>query len=113
MRLNTSQTSANRPPSSATTGNGTPGSVAINDFAGRLERLAFPTAPVAGAGRAPLEAYTVTPTEHGDVVRATDEYVRWFRSRYPKAGGEDRVSRGGASGAPQDVGGKKKAPWMT
>ena len=89
-----------------TTGTGTERPGGIYDLAGRLERLAFPTAPVAGAERAPLETYTVTSTEHGDVYRATDEYVRWFRSRYPKAGGEDRVSRGGASGAPQEVGRK-------
>lgn len=70
----------------------------------RLERLAFPTAPVAGAERAPLETYTVTTAEHGDVYRATDEYVRWFRSRYPAAGGEDRVSRGGTGPASKEVG---------
>ena len=59
----------------------------------RLERLAFSPAPTSGAERPPIEAYTVTPSEHGDVYRATDEYVRWFRSRYPNAGGGDRVQR--------------------
>ena len=87
--------------------NGTPTPTSsLENLNERLERLAFPTAPVAGAERAPLETYTVTTAEHGDVYRATDEYVRWFRSRYPNAGGEDRVSRGGASPAPKEVGRK-------
>ena len=92
------------PTQPSTTGSGTETEAGIYDFAGRLERLAFPASPVAGAQCPPLETYTVTTTEHGDVYRATDEYVRWFRSRYPKAGREDRASRPGASGTPQKVG---------
>ena len=41
----------------------------------------------------PIEACRIETTEHGDVYRATDEYVRWFRSTYPNAGGGDRVKR--------------------
>ena len=56
----------------------------------RLERLAFGGRPD-GSNAPPLETYTVTPTEHGDVVRATPEYVRWFQRTYPAAGPEDRA----------------------
>ena len=58
----------------------------------RLERLAFGRRPQ-GHDAPPLETYTTTATEHGDVVRATEEYVRWFRRTYPAAGPEDRVSQ--------------------
>ena len=56
----------------------------------RLERLAFGGRPE-GHDAPPLETYTTTPTEHGDVVRATPEYVRWFHRTYPAAGPEDRA----------------------
>ena len=46
----------------------------------RLERLAFGERP---SGGPPLETYTTTPSTHGDVVRATPEYVGWFRRTYP------------------------------
>ena len=95
------------------TGNGIETEAGIYDFAGRLERLAFPPAPTPGAERAPLETYTVTSTENGDVYRATDEYVRWFRSRYPSAGGGDRVQRKSAGGVDKAMGGGKRAKWMT
>ena len=44
-----------------------------------------------GQKRPPVETYTCTTTQHGDVVRATPEYVRWFRRTYPAAGPEDRA----------------------
>ena len=56
----------------------------------RLERLAFGRRPE-GHDAPPLETYTVTPTEHGDVVRATPEYIRWFHRTYSAAGPEDRA----------------------
>ena len=56
----------------------------------RLERLAFGGRPE-GHDAPPLETYTVTSTEHGDVVRATPEYVRWFHRTYPASGPEDRA----------------------
>ena len=56
----------------------------------RLERLAFGRRPE-GHDAPPLETYTATATEHGDVVRATPEYVRWFHRTYPAAGPEDRA----------------------
>ena len=86
------------------TKSGTESTGGIYDLAGRLERLAFPTESATGAERAPLETYTVTTSEHGDVYRATDEYVRWFRSRYPGAGVGDRVKRKSPDRAPETVG---------
>ena len=70
----------------------------------RLERLAFGGRPE-GHDAPPLETYTTTPTENGDVVRATEEYVRWFRRTYPAAGSEDRVSQPSPRPAPEGVGG--------
>ena len=50
-----------------------------NDLFERLARLATTEPP---AGRPPLETYTTTPTEHGDVFRATPEFRDWMRSNY-------------------------------
>jgi len=58
----------------------------------RLIRLAFGAKPE-GHNAPPLETYTTSTAEHGDVYRATDEYVRWFHAQYPKAGGENRARR--------------------
>ncbi len=71
----------------------------------RLERLAFGRRPE-GHDAPPLETYTTTATEHGDVVRATSEYVGWFRRAYPAAGPENRVSQQAPGPAPEGVGGK-------
>ncbi len=75
----------------------------------RLERLAFGRRPE-GHDAPPLETYTVTPTEHGDVVCATQEYVRWFQRTYPAAGPEDRVSQPTPRPAPEGVGREKASP---
>ena len=73
--------------------NGRPDTVAgLEKLDERLIRLAFGGRPE-GHNAPPLETYTTTATEHGDVVRATEEYVRWFRRTYPASGPEDRVSR--------------------
>ena len=69
----------------------------------RLERLAFGGRPD-GHNAPPLETYTVTPTEHGDVVRATPEYVRWFHRTYPAAGPEDRARVQASGPDPQGYG---------
>ena len=69
----------------------------------RLERLAFGGRPD-GHNAPPLETYTVTPTEHGDVVRATPEYVRWFHRAYPAAGPEDRARVQAPGSDPQGKG---------
>jgi len=71
----------------------------------RLERLAFGER-LEGSDPPPLETYTVATAEHGDVYRATDEYVRWFRRTYSAAGGEDRVSGPPPRSAPEGMGGE-------
>jgi hypothetical protein len=63
----------------------------------RLIALAFPSEEVIARGRAPMETYTTTSTEHGDVYRATDAYIAWLGSRVPGYGGLDRVVRASPS----------------
>ena len=70
----------------------------------RLERLAFGRRPE-GHDSPPLETYTTTATENGDVVRATSEYVRWFHRTYPAAGPEDRARVPTPRPDPQGYGG--------
>ena len=76
----------------------------IDDLYARLERLAF-SCDLEGQDRPPLETYTVTPTSHGDVCRATPEYVRWFLRAYPAAGREDRARLSSFGAAAEGVGG--------
>ena len=83
-----------------------PGLEKLNE---RLERLAFGGRPE-GHDAPPLETYTTEASEHGDVVRATEEYVRWFRRTYPASGPEDRVSQPSSRPAAEGVGGAKKRP---
>ena len=71
----------------------------------RLERLAFGRRPE-GHDAPPLETYTTTPTEHGDVVRATPEFVRWFHRTYPAAGSEDRTCVPAPSPSAEGFGGE-------
>ena len=70
----------------------------------RLEHLAFGRRPE-GFDPPPLETYTTTATEYGDVVRATEEYVRWFRRTYSVTGPEDRVSQPAPRPSPKGDGG--------
>ena len=85
--------------------NGTPiPTVSLERLNERLERLAFGARPD-GSNAPPLETYTTTTTEHGDVYRATDEYVRWFHAQYPKAGTADRLSRRASSPPSKGMGG--------
>jgi|TARA_B100001063_G_C16598668_1_gene469499 hypothetical protein len=69
----------------------------------RLEKLAF--RELGGQVGPPMEAYTTTPGQFGDVVRATPEYVRWFRRTYPAARPEDRVSPPAPRSPAEGVGG--------
>ena len=64
----------------------------LEDLNERLETLAFGRRSE-GHVAPPLETYTITSTEYGDVVSATPEYVRWFLRTNPKSGPEDRVSQ--------------------
>ena len=73
----------------------------------RLERLAFPTEEVLAEGRAPLETYTTTTSEHGDIYRATDAYITWLRSRIPGYGGLDRITRAAPSRQASSSGGSE------
>ena len=71
--------------------NGTPTPTSsLENLNERLERLAFGGRPV-GHDAPPVETYTTEASTYGDVVRATPEYVRWFRRTYPAAGSEDRA----------------------
>ena len=84
--------------------NGTPTATpSLERLNERLERLAFGRRPE-GHDAPPLETYTVTATEHGDVVRATPEYVRWFHRTYPAAGPEDRARVQASGPDPQGYG---------
>lgn len=60
-----------------------------DDLFERLARLATTEPP---EGRPPLETYTTTPTEHGELYRATDEFRRWMRSRYRGYGVGDHAA---------------------
>ncbi len=52
-------------------------------MANRLEHLAFAPRPEGGP---PLETYTTKTSEHGEIYRATSDYVRWMRSHHPGYG---------------------------
>ena len=89
--------------------NGTPTATpSLERLNERLERLAFGGRPD-GHNAPPLEAYTVTPTENGDVCRATSEYVRWFLRAYPAAGSEDRARVPSSRPAAEGEGRAKRA----
>lgn len=72
----------------------------------RLERLAFGRRSE-GFNTPPMETYTTTTSEYGDVVRATPEYIRWFLRTYPAAGSKNCLSRATPRPNPQGVGGEK------
>ena len=85
-----------------------------SDLLERLARLATTEPP---EGRPPLETYTTTPTEHGDIFRATPEFRDWIRSRYRGYGVGDHGTVKTPCPPPQKVGGdgtldrfKKRAP---
>ena len=93
--------------------NGSPEpSIGLERLNERLERLAFGGRPE-GHNAPPLETYTATPSEHGDVVCATEEYVRWFRRTYSVTGPEDRVSKPSPRPSSEGVGGAEstKGRW--
>ena len=88
--------------------NGTPTPTnSLENLSERLERLAFGGRPE-GHNAPPLETYTTTTTENGDVVRATPEYIRWFLRAYPAAGPENRLGRAAPRPDPEGGGGSKK-----
>jgi hypothetical protein len=90
--------------------NGTPTpTVSLERLNERLERLAFGARPE-GQNAPPLETYTTTAAEHGDVVRATPEYIRWFLRAYPTAGPENRLSRAAPGPSIEGMGGEEASP---
>ena len=92
----------------------TTGPGGIYDLEGRLERLAFPSEEVLKQDRAPLETYTTTSTEHGDIYRATDAYVAWLRTRVPGYGADGRCPGPPTRPTNQEVGGTPggKSAWL-
>lgn len=76
----------------------------------RLERLAFPTTEDMQRVRAPIETYTVTPGEHGDLVRATPEFIEFMRSRVGGYGGDHPVTRAPASSPSREMGEESRLP---
>ena len=88
--------------------NGRPDTVAgLEKLDERLIRLAFGGRPE-GHNAPPMEAYTTTPTEYGDVVSATPEYIRWFLRAYPAAGPENRLGRAAPRPSAEGNGGENK-----
>ena len=80
------------------------GGAVIDDLLARLEHLAY--APrLDGQDRPPLVTYTTTPTAHGDVVSATQDYREWFLRAYPAARREDLACVPPPGPAPQGLGG--------
>ena len=64
-----------------------------------------PPKPPDGYDGPPLVTYETTPGPYGDVVRATNAYVVWFRRTYCPEGGEDRVGQSRISPPNKEVGG--------
>jgi len=62
--------------------------------------------PQDSADRPPLVTYETTPGPYGDVVRATNAYVAWFRRSYRLEGREDRVSSARTGSSVEEVGGR-------
>jgi len=58
-----------------------------------LERLAKLATTPRGPDSAPLTTYTTTSTEHGEVYKASREYIDWLRRKVPGYGVEGSVSR--------------------
>ena len=65
-----------------------------------------PPAPAEGYDGPPLVTYETTPGPYGDVVRATDAYVSWFRRAYCVEGGEDRLGEPRVGSPNKEVGGE-------
>ena len=58
-----------------------------------LERLATLATTPRGPDSAPLTTYSTSSTEHGEIYKATREYVDWLRRKVPGYGVEGSVSR--------------------
>lgn len=69
-----------------------------------------PPEPDESGNRPPLDSYETTPGPYGDIYRATDAYVAWFRRAHRLEGGEDRVSQPRTSPPNKEVGGENSGP---
>lgn len=58
-----------------------------------------------GGNTPPLDTYRTKTEEHGVVYQATDAYITWFHSRYPRAGGRNQCERSLPSSPSKGVGG--------
>lgn len=65
-----------------------------------------PPKPPDGFDGPPLVSYETTPGPYGDVVRATNAYVAWFRRTYCLEGGEDRLSQSRIGSPNKEMGGE-------
>jgi hypothetical protein len=81
----------------------TPSLESLNE---RLERLAFGER---AGDQPPLVTYTATPTAHGDVVKATPEFIAWMGRKVPGYGGQGARSVSVPRGASQGEG-EKRSP---
>lgn len=104
--LSTTNTSSSQTPSS----NGPPGAGGgVSSVFDVIERAIGyglePPQPPEGFDGPPLVTYETTPGPYGDVVRATDSYVAWFRRAHCLEGGEDRLSKPGIDSPNKEVGG--------
>ena len=69
-----------------------------------FERLARLATTPRGPNSAPLETYRTTSTEHGEIYKASREYVDWLRRKVPGYGVEGSVSRSAFGGSPGRTG---------
>ena len=72
-----------------------------------LERLARLATAERGPDAPPICTYTTTSTEHGEVYKASSEYIDWLRRRIPGYGVEGAVSRPAPSSSPGGAGTSK------
>ena len=101
----TATTSSNPTPSSSSDAeaSGHELGACSDDILARLLRLAEQEA-VDTLDRPPIDSYTVAAGPHGDVYRATDEWVAWMRRRTPGYGEDRRGQRPPTRRAPEETG---------
>ena len=95
-KITSTTTGATAPEGSIASPTSTGSLRSINDDL--LERLAKLATTPRGPDSAPLTTYTTTSTEHGEVYKASREYVDWLRRKIPGYGVEGAVSRPTPSG---------------
>lgn len=101
----TATTSSNPTPSSSSdvAASGHALGTVSDDILARILRLAEQEA-VDTIDRPPVDSYTVAAGPHGDIYRATDEWVAWMRRRTPGYGGDHRGQRPPTRRTPSEEG---------